>query len=295
MKPQPGKWLYAAVGLIARKASRNYIAGPALEDAQRVSRHLVDRGYWVTQGYWDSSGDAPERVLATYLAALRQLAGIGGNHYLSLKIPALRYSREMFAAVLAASRRLHVPLHFDSLAPEHADPIHAFIGNHSQPDAGGIGCTLPGRWRRSVKDADRINELGLDVRVVKGQWGDPDDPQRDPCTGYLDVVDRLAGKARCVRVATHDAPLAREALHRLKAAGTRCELELLFGLPVNNLVSVAAELDVPVRIYIAFGHAYLPYALASLRKRPGMMLKLLKEACKQNNLSTFPVCASNRS
>lgn len=295
MKLRSGKWLYAAVGLVARKASRNYIAGPALEDAQRVSRHLIDRGYWVTQGYWDGSGDAPEQVLDTYLAALRQLAGIEGNHYLSLKIPALRYDREMFAAVLAASRRLSVPLHFDSLAPEHADRIHAFIRNHSQPDSGDIGCTLPGRWRRSVEDADRASELGLNVRVVKGQWEDPGNPERDPRSGYLEVVDRLAGKARCVRVATHDASLAREALNRLKAAGTRCELELLFGLSVTSLVSLAAELNVPVRIYIAFGHAYLPYALASLRKQPGMMLKLLKEACKQNNLAAFPVCTSSHS
>lgn len=293
MMPRPGKWLYSAVGLVARKASRNYIAGPAPEDAQRVGRRLVDRGYWITQGYWDGSGDAPEEVLDTYLATLRQLAGLDGNHYLSLKIPALRYSREMFAAVLAASRRSNVPLHFDSLAPEHAERMHAFIRQHSQPESGNIGCTLPGRWRRSIEDADRVSELGLNVRVVKGQWEDPVDPERDARSGYLDVVDRLAGKARCVRIATHDAPLAREALSRLIGAGTRCELELLFGLPVNNLVPLAAELGVPVRIYIAFGHAYLPYALASLRKQPGMLLKLFKAACKQNNLSAFPVCTSS--
>lgn len=291
---QSRKLLQSLVGTVARKASRNYIAGPALEDAQHVSRHLAGRGYWLTQGYWDGHADVPERVCDTYCAALKQLARLGGNNYLSLKIPALHYRPALFESVLAASRESGVPIHFDSLAPEQASRLHAFIGQHATcGDA--VGCTLPGRWRRSLEDAERANALRLNVRVVKGQWEDPGDPGRDPRAGYLQVIDRLAGQARCVRVATHDVSLARDALNRLKAAGTRCELELLYGLPIAGPLSLAAGLDVPVRIYIAFGHAYLPYALASLRKQPGMLLKLLREACKQNHLSSFPVCTSNRS
>ncbi len=290
---QTKKILHSAVGVVVKRASRNYIAGPTLGDAQRVSRYLVNHGYWVTQGYWDSGGEDPLQVRDICLAALEQLTGLRGNNYLSLKVPALHYNPEMYKTLLATSHKSRVPVHFDSLAPEHAERIYRFIREHTKTPLEDIGCTLPGRWRRSIEDADLVNDLGLNVRVVKGQWQDPDDPQRDPRSGYLEVIERLAGKARCVRVATHDAALARKALSRLRAADTRCELELLYGLPVTNLVTIAAELNVPVRIYVGFGHAFLPYALSSLGKQPGIILKLLKEACKQNYLSSFPVCTSN--
>lgn len=290
---QTKKLLRSVIDAIARKASRNYIAGPNLEDAQRVSRYLSNRGYWVTQGYWDDGSDAPEQVVDTYLSAIDQLRELDGENYLSLKIPALHYNAEMYKTVLTKSRQSHIPIHFDSLAPEHVNRTQTFIKEHTEAPLHDIGYTLPGRWERSIKDADLVNELGLNVRVVKGQWEDPDYPNRDPRSGFLKVIDRLAGKASCVRVATHDTSLANDALSRLKATNTPCELELLYGLPITNLVSIADELDVPVRIYIAFGHAYLPYAISSLRKQPAMILKLIKEAYKQNYLSSFPVCTSN--
>jgi proline dehydrogenase len=108
---------------------------------------------------------------------------------------------------------------------------------------------------------DRAIELGLTVRVVKGQWVDREVPERDPRAGFLEVIDGLAGKAKGVAVATHDPQLARESILRLQASSTPCELELLFGLPVRRVLPVAAELGVPVRYYVPYGSAWLPYAL----------------------------------
>jgi proline dehydrogenase len=88
-------------------------------------------------------------------------------------------------------------------------------------------------------------------------------------------------------VATHDPPLAREALRRLHAAGTSCELELLFGLPMNAVMEVAKEQGVSVRLYVPYGEAYMPYALSQARKNPKilgwfirdiLMLNLRKDA-----------------
>jgi proline dehydrogenase len=130
----------------------------------------------------------------------------------------------------------------------------------------GPGITLPGRWRRSLDDADVAVELQLPVRVVKGQWADPGDPRRDARAGFLDVVDRLAGRARHVAVATHDERLAREAVRRLQAAGTACEVERLFGLPLARFGSA------PTRVYVAFGTPSLPFSLAQARRNPRLAL-----------------------
>ena len=288
MLPHPTKALRAGFHSLVRSVSRNYIAGPALEDARRIGAPLASRGYWLTLGYWDAAGDPASRVLQTYVASCEYLAQLDGQNYISIKIPALKNDAGMFRALQEKSRESGVPLHFDSLDTDHATPMFRFITDHADASAGTIGCTLPGRWRRSLDDAERAIGLGLVVRVVKGQSPDPVEPARDPVAGYLSVVRKLAGRARCVRVASHNPIIARESLAILKATNTPCELELLYGLPVGSQVALAQEFDVPVRVYIAFGHAFLPYALGSLRKNPGALLRLLREAARGDCLSTFP-------
>jgi proline dehydrogenase len=286
---QPRAVLRAAFHAFVARVSRNYIAGPSLSDARRIGEELSRRGYWLTLGYWDSAKDAPGAILDTYLASLDALAGFAGHNYLSLKIPALRYDPAGFSTLLARSRERRVPLMFDALEVDQADPTLDFVARETDPSRSEIGVVLPGRWRRSLGDAERAISLGLVVRVVKGQSPDPGDPDRDPARGYLEVVRALAGRAKCVRVASHNPTVAGESLRILAAAGTPCELELLYGLPVGSQVKLAVALGVPVRVYIAFGHAFLPYALASMRRHPGAMLRLLREALRGDCLSTFPV------
>jgi proline dehydrogenase len=93
----------------------------------------------------------------------------------------------------------------------------------------------------------------------------------DMRAGFLNVVDELCGRARCVAVASHDVPLAREALERLLAAGTPCEMELLYGLPRRAAVAAARELGVPVRFYVPQGKAWLPYVLKQARNNPRVL------------------------
>jgi proline dehydrogenase len=94
----------------------------------------------------------------------------------------------------------------------------------------------------------------------------------------MDVVNALAGRAHHVTVASHDPPLVREALHRLVDAGTPCELELLFGLPMRAAMRAARDLGVPTRIYVPYGHSWLPYALSRAIKRPRMIWWIFTDA-----------------
>ncbi len=147
---------------------------------------------------------------------------------------------------------------------ESAERTLALIAE-SAPRDDQLGITLPARWRRSPGDAAAAVELGLGVRVVKGRWPDLGAPDRDLRAGFLALVERLAGRARRVAVATHDESLARQALGLLRAAGTPCELELLFGLPAAPAARAADELSAPVRIYVPYGHATLPYRVPDAR------------------------------
>lgn len=255
--------------LATASASLAYIAGPELKDAVAACKRFAERGVSSTIGYWDEGADAdPREVASAYIEAMTAVSLEGLDSYLSIKAPPLKLSSDLIGDVVGRARRAQVGVHFDSLFPEAADRTFELIGESLRSYAR-VGCTLPGRWQRSVRDARRAVELGaVRVRVVKGQWEDPDNPKLDMRRGFLAVIDELAGKAAHVAVATHDPPLAREAVRRLKKAGTSCELELLYGLPMHAVTQVATEHQLPVRLYVPYGKSYMPYALSHLRKNP---------------------------
>jgi len=194
------------------------VAGDTAAGAAGVAQRLRAEGYGSTIAYWDSGTEGPEPVAAEYERALCVAAATGG--YVSVKATAVSF--RLYLLERLADRG--VRLHFDAMGPETVDETRALI----ERLPGECGTTLPGRWRRSDADAEWAIERGLTVRIVKGQWPGPD--ERDPSRGFLELVDRLAGRARSVSVATHDTALAHTALERLRARGTPCELEQLYGL-----------------------------------------------------------------
>lgn len=264
--------------LMTTSASLAYVAGPALEDAVAACRRFADEGLSSTVGYWDSGeGADPREVADAYLRALSAVQAEGLDAYLSIKAPPLQMSSAWVEKVVGRAREHDLGVHFDSLFPQAADRTLELVGESLRLHAR-VGCTVAGRWRRGPADAVRAAALGvMRVRVVKGQWEDPGDPRRDLRAGFLDAIDALAGQPVRVAVATHDPPLARQALQRLRDAGTPCELELLYGLPVNAARAVARELDVPVRMYVPYGKAYMPYALSQLRRNPKVVWWYLRD------------------
>jgi proline dehydrogenase len=261
---------------LATRAARAYVAGPGLADALRTCSRLSRDGIASTVCYWDGGGDRPRHIADAYLAALDAVAREGLNCSLSVKAPPLGFARDLFAEIVSRARRDGLIVHFDSLAPEAADETFALIAEE-RANYSRLGCTLPGRWRRSVRDADLAVDLRLNVRVVKGQWEGPEAPDLDPRAGFLAVVDRLAGRASHVGVATHDAALAREALRRLRSARTPCELELLLGLPARPALRAAHAAGVPVRWYVPYGHAALPYRLAQAPQNPRIVWWIVRD------------------
>lgn len=267
----------AAVDWVMQRCARAYIAGPALADARAACLRLRDAGCANTVGYFNGDDESPRVIADADLAAIEMFGAEGLDAYLSVKVPALKFDAGLLAEIARAAVAKGVGMHFDAHAPEDADRTFAAV-DAAEAAKVAVGCTLPGRWRRSVDDAARVKDRAMRVRIVKGQWVDPAWPDADLNAGYLAVVDALAGRQATVAVATHDPVLARTALQKLKDAGTPCELELLYGLPTRAALAVARELGVKARVYVPFGTAWLPYALGQARRKPRVLFWVLRDA-----------------
>ncbi len=272
---------YAAGEPLARRASRAYVPGPQLQDAVRWARERAPSAARFTFGYFNAEHEPPAGVELASGQAIAALARLGATPpeagYCSIKPPALAYDSPALQRLAALAAQHGQWLHFDSHGPETAEPtlkaLDALRTQHPR-----LSLTIPGRWARSPQDAAWAAQRGLRVRVVKGQWPCPQQPAADPRRGFLAVIDRLAGQVAEVAVATHDADLARQAAQRLAARGTACELELLCGLPRHAAMAVARTERLPVRLYVPFGQAWLPYALQQVLRQPRLWPRLLRDS-----------------
>lgn len=264
---------------LIRRASTRYGAGATLDDACAAAGRVSDDGLAVVIGFWDPPRSAPEEAEEAAAGALDRCAGAGLDAHVSVKAPALAFGVAATTRLAERARGHGLRLHVDAQDPGAAeatmDLLAAVAGAGTGAD---LGCTLPGRWRRSREDAERALELGLAVRLVKGQWPCDVDPGTDPGHGFSQLAEQLAGRARHVAIATHDAPLARTALRTLLKAGTPCELQLLFGLPGRRSRAVAREVGVRERVYIPWGRLDLPYDPAEARRRRSIAVRLGRDA-----------------
>lgn len=261
---------------VARRAARAYVAGPTLEDAVASILRLRRRGLRTTIGYWNRDDDGPGRIAREHAAAIEALSRADPAGCLAVKAPSLDFDSAAVRDILRHARERGIAVHFDALAASSADRTLALLES-LRTHHDDLGCTIPGRWRRSLRDADRAIDLGLSVRIVKGQWPESAGDAVDPVRGFLAIVDRVRGRAVKVGVATHDRDLADDALRRLLRAGTACELELLLGLPFSEMVGVADRLGVAIRVYVPYGQAHLPYSVWGAWSEPRLLGRIARD------------------
>jgi CelD/BcsL family acetyltransferase involved in cellulose biosynthesis len=252
-------------------AASRYVAGPALEDALRVEALCADAAYLTTVGFWGTSQTSARTARDQCLLAAEALPA---GSELAVKVHALGGDGPVLDRLLDRCVERGVGLHLDALWPETAEESLGAAIRLAERAPRSVGCTLTGRWRRSVDDAVRLGGSELKVRVVKSEWPDPTDPDRDPVAGCLEVVEALAGAGPRVALATQDKVLAAAGLDLLVAAGAAAEMQVLYAMHSRATVRLATARGIPVRVYVPYGHGRVPYATDRIATSPKLASKV---------------------
>lgn len=254
--------------MLSALAKDRYVAGPELADALAEVERYVGAGYETTVGFSNGIKEPPDEILAENLAIAEALPA---GSEVAIKLVAAGGDQPALDDLLATCAQRELTLHIDAVGPEFADLTQETAKRLDALAPGKVGCALPGRWRRSVADAEGLKESGMRVRVVKGELEDREPDEPEMVAGCLAVTAALAGGSCHVEIATQDAKLAKAALDVLLAAGTSCELQVLHAMHSAPAVRIARKLDVPVRVYVPYGAGRLPYTRQELQRRPALI------------------------
>jgi proline dehydrogenase len=275
VKPSPWALLRAARYALPHLVER-VLPGPGPRAAARRCHRLDRAGLSATLGYFQSADAKPDDIVAANAALAGLLAGRAGRACLSVKAPPLAFDRDRLRRIADCAAAAGMPLMFDAHAPKDAErtleAVSDLLGAFP-----GTGFALPARWLRSRGDASAFRGSSARIRLVKGEWADPDWRGQDVEASYLALAAGLAGRSAPVGVATHDPALAERALNLLLKAGTPCELEQLRGLPARRTMAVARSLGVPIRVYVPFGPGWWPYALDKALARPYLLSWMIRD------------------
>ncbi len=141
-----------------------------------------------------------------------------------------------------------------------------------------LGTVLQSYLRRTDGDVQRMNELGVRVRLCKGAYAEPVDvafkQKSEVDDSYVELTKALMKDGNYPALATHDDAIADEALAFAEAEGIgaeRFEFQMLHGVR-RDLQQELMDKGHNVRVYIPFGGSWYPYLMRRLAERPANVL-----------------------
>jgi proline dehydrogenase len=149
-----------------------------------------------------------------------------------------------------------------------------------------VGCVIQTRLHRSEADLDRL-PAGIRVRLVIGIYKESAEVALEDKTEMKERMLRFAkvllDRGHFVEFATHDERYVRRFLGEIvepSGVGTdRFEIQMLYGVPRQKLLSALVSQGVRVRLYVPFALGW-GMAVAYLRRRldeyPAMAILVLK-------------------
>ncbi len=273
--------------------ARRFIAGETVEEAIRDARVLQERGMLLTLDYLGESVRTIEEAAAAtqeYVRLMDVLVASGIERNVSLKLTQLGVDVDR-ATCVDNMRRILDPaarhgffVRIDMEDSHYTDVTLEVFETLWQQEYRNVGVALQSALRRSDQDVQRMIELGVRVRLIKGAYKEP------PSAAYQQKAEVDAAFSRLMRlllergtypaIATHDERLIAETRACAEERGLgrdRFEFQMLYGIRRDLQAALVAE-GYRVRIYLPFGRQWFPYFMRRLGERPanvGFVLRAL--------------------
>ena len=271
---------------MARKLTSRFVAGETLDDELRVSAELQGQGIMTALDHLGenvtSLGEANGSAVA-YLQALDQIAARGLPATVSLK--ATHFGMDVSESacyenvlrVAAKAREIGSRVEVDMESTAYTERTLTLVTAVAR-EVGDIRIAIQAYLFRTPSDIERLNQLGIRVRLCKGAYNEPPDvafPNKaDVDRGYVQLMHRLFDQGTDPAIAGHDPHMIEEAMRYSRERGIaadRFEFQMLYGIR-RDLQRQVVDQGFRLRVYVPYGTAWYPYFMRRLSERPANVL-----------------------
>jgi proline dehydrogenase len=273
--------------------ARRFIAGESVGEAIAAARILEQQGLTVTLDLLGESVSSSEEAAAAtraYADAMAEIDAAGVGRNISLKLTQLGLEvdratcidnlRRVLDRATAGNFFVRIDMEnspFTEQTLEVLDTVWS-IGYRN------VGTVIQSYLKRSMKDVERLNAMGVRVRLVKGAYREPREvayqQKAEVDAAFIELMRVLLRQGTYPAIATHD-PAMIEATTSFAAqeriAKDVFEFQMLYGIRRDLQMSLSRQ-GYPFRVYVPFGKEWFPYFMRRLGERPanvGFVLKSL--------------------
>jgi len=275
--------------------SRNYIAGPALNDAINVVKDLNSKGIMATLDLLGEEVKHKEQSIDAanqYIDMLEEIDRLKLDCNISLKPTHLGLNLDQefaFENILRIVTRAKELDNFVRIDMEDNTvttiTIEMYLKLKKEFD-GHVGTVIQAYLKRTSDDIQNLIKHNANLRICKGIYVEPEEiafkemPQINQ--NYNHNNDELL-KAKCYTgIATHDEELVEHALKtikELKLDKGQYEFQMLLGV-TEQLRDQIIEKGHRLRVYVPYGKDWYQYSIRRLKENPGMAKMIMGEIFK---------------
>ena len=275
---------------VARKLTSRFIAGETLEDELTVSAELQGQGILTALDHLGENVTTLEEASASvdaYLQALDQIAARGLPATVSIKATQFGMDVSETACydnvlrVAARAKEIGSRVEIDMESTAYTERTIALVIGVAR-EVGDIRLAIQAYLYRTPADIDRLNQLGVRVRLCKGAYNEPPGvayPSKvDVDKSYVQLMHKLFDNGTDPAIAGHDDRMIQEAIRYSRERGItqdRFEFQMLYGIR-RDLQRQVLEQGFRLRLYVPYGTAWYPYFMRRLSERPANVLFVMR-------------------
>lgn len=274
----------------ARRLTQRFVAGTTLEEVLAVCATLQSEGTFAALDHLGENVTSLSEAtgsLADYLAALDAIAARRLPATVSIKVTQFGLDLSEAACLdnvrrlAARARETGSQVEIDMESSLYTDRTLG-IATQVAGEFGGIRCVIQAYLRRSQADIERLNRLGVEVRLCKGAYdegaGVAFPEKADVDRNYTVLMRQLLDHGTYPAIATHDGALIDETIRHARENGIgvdRFEFQMLYGIRRDLQRKVVAA-GYRLRVYVPYGTAWYPYFMRRLAERPANVFFLVR-------------------
>jgi proline dehydrogenase len=276
----------------SRALVTRFVAGDRLEDALLAANRLAAQGLTTTLDRLGENVLTPSEArsaVESYAEILREMAASNLEPNISVKLTMLgldigdQIAYDNMLVLLETAKSVDGFVRIDMEGAAYTERTLAIAEALHARFEGLVGTVIQAYLHRSDRDVERLIDLRMRVRLVKGAYAEPASlalqRPREIDQAYVRLMERLLEAGRYPAIATHDPALVRATQGfalRMGIDPTHWEFQMLYGVRREAQVALVRE-GYGMRIYVPFGVDWYPYFARRIAERPANMLFVLRQ------------------